>query len=127
MALNMIIYVHMPIKNSSYLKALYSSFTKPPKEELLEYYHHADLFLFPSFLDTQGLVLAEAMACGTPVLAIHGQANKISFRMVTMAFLVEDRHEMAQKIMDISHDQRLHSQLQQGAFETSKKNIIHRL
>ena len=36
-------------------------------EELARYYADADVFVFPSFTDTFGLVILEAMATGTPV------------------------------------------------------------
>ncbi len=39
------------------------------KEALRQYYAHADVFVFPSLTDTFGLVILEAMACGTPVAA----------------------------------------------------------
>ena len=38
-------------------------------EELARYYSASDVFVFPSLTDTFGLVLLEAMACGTPVAA----------------------------------------------------------
>jgi glycosyltransferase involved in cell wall biosynthesis len=37
--------------------------------ELASFYQRADVFVFPSLTDTFGLVLLEAMACGTPVAA----------------------------------------------------------
>lgn len=37
--------------------------------ELASYFQRADAFVFPSLTDTFGLVLLEAMACGTPVAA----------------------------------------------------------
>lgn len=37
--------------------------------ELASYYQNADVFVFPSRWDTFGLVMLEAMACGTPVAA----------------------------------------------------------
>jgi len=38
-------------------------------QELADYYQQADVFVFPSRWDTFGLVMIEAMACGTPVAA----------------------------------------------------------
>jgi len=38
-------------------------------DELAAYFAGADVFVFPSLTDTFGLVLLEAMACGTPVAA----------------------------------------------------------
>ena len=54
-----------------------------PRDELAKVYAAADVFVFPSHADTFGLVLLEAMACGTPVAAfpvdgpreVLGQAN----------------------------------------------------
>jgi 1,2-diacylglycerol 3-alpha-glucosyltransferase len=42
-----------------------------PREELPPYYQAADLFLFASETETQGLVLAEAHACGLPAVAVR--------------------------------------------------------
>ena len=40
-------------------------------EELAQYYRDADVFVFPSKADTFGLVIIEALACGTPVAAYN--------------------------------------------------------
>lgn len=40
-----------------------------PPTQLAAYYRAADVFVFPSRTDTFGLVLLEAIACGTPVAA----------------------------------------------------------
>lgn len=37
--------------------------------ELAEYYQQADVFVFPSRWDTFGIVMLEAIACGTPIAA----------------------------------------------------------
>jgi glycosyltransferase involved in cell wall biosynthesis len=41
--------------------------------ELGDYYRYADVFVFPSRWETFGLVMIEAMACGTPVAAFPCQ------------------------------------------------------
>ena len=54
------------------LKAKYpgvSYFGLKTPQELARLYQSADVFVFPSLTDTFGLVLLEAMACGTPVAA----------------------------------------------------------
>jgi len=42
-----------------------------PREEIAPFYRAADLFLFASETETQGLVLAEAHACGLPAVAVR--------------------------------------------------------
>ncbi|UJF25119.1 glycosyltransferase family 1 protein [Suttonella sp. R2A3] len=51
-----------------------------PQKELPPFYRAADVFVFPSKTDTFGLVLLEAMACGTPVAAypVEGPIDVIS-------------------------------------------------
>ncbi|AET89625.1 glycosyl transferase [Burkholderia sp. YI23] len=52
---------------SRYTNANYLGVLSQP--ELAKVYAAADVFVFPSMTDTFGLVLLEAMACGTPVAA----------------------------------------------------------
>ncbi|MCY1459422.1 D-inositol-3-phosphate glycosyltransferase [compost metagenome] len=43
-------------------------------DALPSFYAAADVFVFPSLTDTFGLVMLEAMACGTPVAAFRSEA-----------------------------------------------------
>jgi glycosyltransferase involved in cell wall biosynthesis len=42
-----------------------------PRSQLVRVYSAADVFVFPSLSETFGLVMLEAMACGTPVAAFR--------------------------------------------------------
>ena len=44
--------------------------------ELVDCYHSVDVFVFSSKTETQGLVLLEAMAAGTPVISIAAMGTK---------------------------------------------------
>ena len=44
-----------------------------PRHELAQLYAAADVFVFPSKSDTFGLVMLEAMSCGTPVAAYRAE------------------------------------------------------
>jgi len=46
-----------------------------PRERLPDVYASVDAFVFPSTTDTQGLVLAEALAAGLPVIAADSEAS----------------------------------------------------
>jgi glycosyltransferase involved in cell wall biosynthesis len=45
-------------------------------EDLARHYADSDVFVFPSFTDTFGLVILEAMACGTPVAGFNAPGPK---------------------------------------------------
>ena len=55
--------------------------------ELAAAYRSADVFVFPSLTDTFGLVMAEALACGTPVAAfpVTGPLDVLDERVGAMA------------------------------------------
>ncbi len=71
---------------------------KPTKIELIRLYQQANLFIFASQSETQGLVLAEAMACGTPVITLPGPGQSDIVKDTINGFLVENREQMQAKI-----------------------------
>ena len=72
-----------------------------PNDQVKDYLSAADLFLFASKSETQGIVLAEAMAAGTPVVAVHATGADDIVEDGVNGFLTEEREEMwASKIIE---------------------------
>ncbi len=93
---------------------------KPDKQILLDLYTQAHLFLFPSHSDTQGLVLAESMACSTPVIAVDGVGQRDIIIQGKNGFIVQDQNEMCETILKIMSDEKLYQQLQHNAWQTAQ-------
>jgi glycosyltransferase involved in cell wall biosynthesis len=93
---------------------------KPEKVVLAQEYRAADLFLFSSTTDTQGLVLAEAMAAGTSVIAFDGPGQRDIVRDGVNGFLVASATQMREKIERIAQDPGLRERLGVGAQETAR-------
>jgi glycosyltransferase involved in cell wall biosynthesis len=101
---------------------------KPSLENLLKAYREADLFLFPSVTDTQGLVLGEALAAGLPIIAFDGCGQRDSVIEGVNGFLVGGAEVMRERI-EYLHDnpdqlRSLSTHAQQAAQLFSKKTII---
>ena len=71
-------------------------------EELAEYYASADVFVFPSRTDTFGLVLLEALACGTPVAAYPAPAPRDVIGAAPVGALDEDLKAACLKALQCS-------------------------
>ena len=69
-------------------------------KELASYYAGADVFVFPSRTDTFGLVMIEALACGTPVAAyrVTGPVDVLEANSGAMADRLEDAIAAALKL-----------------------------
>ena len=93
---------------------------KPPKEIIAQAYQDADLFLFPSHTDTQGLVLAEAMAYSTPVLALDGPGQRDIIKKGLNGYIVDTPEQMVHKIHSITHNSSLPI-LSAGAYNTAQR------
>lgn len=60
-----------------------------PKEELIELYREADIFIMPSYSETFGLVYAEAMTQALPVVYTRGQGFDGQFEEGIVGFHVD--------------------------------------
>lgn len=61
-----------------------------PNDEVKDYLNAADLFLFASRSETQGIVLAEAFAAGCPVIAVHAVGADDVVKEGVNGFLTEE-------------------------------------
>jgi glycosyltransferase involved in cell wall biosynthesis len=92
---------------------------KKSKHELITLYPCYDLFVFSSLSDTQGLVLAEAMSSGLPVVALDGPGQRDIIHQGQNGFLVSSRQEIKQVLHVVSNDRHMYSRMQHAARETA--------
>jgi glycosyltransferase involved in cell wall biosynthesis len=72
------------------------------RHDALSLLRGADLFAFASRTETQGLVLAEALACGLPVVAVDGPAVAESVRDGVDGLIVASAPDLADALVDLA-------------------------
>ena len=79
---------------------------KIPKESLIEYYRQSDIFVMPSHQETFGLVYAEAMSQGLPVLYTKGQGFDGQFEDGEVGYAIDSHspEDIAEKILMVIGD-----------------------
>lgn len=98
---------------------------KPLPVDLVALYRSADLFIFPSQTDTQGIVMVEAMSQGVPVIALDGPGQRDIIRNSSNGFIVTDINHAAVIIETIINSTVLHNQLIVGSYETARNYYPH--
>lgn len=87
-----------------------------PRDELVDYYRAADLFVFASKTETQGLVLVEAMAAGLPAVAVRAMGvTDVVFDGETGVLVPEDEALFTQAVIALLQDSERREQLRAGA------------
>lgn len=87
-----------------------------PRTKLDPLYRNAEVFMFPSKTETQGLVVGEALAAGTPCILINGGGAPESIRNGIDGFLVEDNaDDMAARTLDLLFDRSLRKRMSEQA------------
>jgi glycosyltransferase involved in cell wall biosynthesis len=59
-------------------------------EELMKVYSQSDLFLFPSMVETYGMVVSEALNCGIPVFALESDGIRENFGRHPVCFFRDE-------------------------------------
>ncbi|MDL2206014.1 glycosyltransferase family 4 protein [Eubacteriales bacterium OttesenSCG-928-N13] len=90
------------------------------REQLLPLYRAADVFVLPSLQETFGLVYAEAMSQGLPVIYTRGQGFDGQFEEGEVGYAADpnDPREIASRIEDVLED---HANMAQRALTNSKR------
>lgn len=74
------------------------------KEELVDLYNLANIFVFPSLYEGFGIPLLEAMACGTPVVAANNSSIPEVVGNAALLFNAYDINDIAEKIQQLLTD-----------------------
>ncbi len=87
---------------AKYLDAQWLGYRKG--QALIDEYAAADVFVFPSRTDTFGLVMLEALACGTPVAAYPVTGPKDVVRQGVTGWLDEDLRVAVEKALVVNRE-----------------------
>jgi glycosyltransferase involved in cell wall biosynthesis len=80
-----------------------------PKKEMKKVYALADVFVFSSKVETQGLVTIEAMICGTPVVAIGEMGTRDVMSGNNGGFMThDDLGEFTRRVLQLLTDEKLY-------------------
>jgi len=92
------------------------------RKELVDHYINADIFIFSSPSETQGLVICEAKAAGLPVVALRASGVTEAIDNGKDGFLIEplDENSFMQKILLLLSDYKLRERF---SHEAKKKSV----
>ena len=95
--------------------------------DLARYYANAEVFVFPSRWETFGIVMIEAMACGTPVAAYPCQGPEDVVEQGVTGYLEEDLATAVHRCLGLNRDQVLAGSQTwswQRAWEIFRDNLV---
>ncbi len=91
-------------------------------QTLVDVYHSADLFVFSSLTETQGLVLIEAMAAGLPVVAVQASGVEDMVTDEVDGILTDcDETHLSAAIARTLQDETLYRRLKKNALVKAEK------
>ena len=95
--------------------------------DLARYYANAEVFVFPSRWETFGIVMIEAMACGTPVAAYPCQGPEDVVEQGVTGYLEEDLATAVHRCLGLNRDRVLAGSQAwswQRAWEIFRDNLV---
>ena len=92
-------------------------------EEVARYYTAADVFVFSSMTETQGLVVQEAMSYGLPALCVGGGGASASIEDGLNGFIVKNEpNGFAATVLQVLHDDDIYTRLSENASRLVRQN-----
>lgn len=99
-----------------------------PFEEVPRYLKAADVFVFASVTETQGLVTIEAMAAGLPIVAVDGPGTRDIVEHGKQGLLVEnDPNALAEGLNQLLSDSKKMKRFSSNALKKSKTLDVNEL
>ena len=100
-----------------------------PYKEIGGYYRLAELFLFASRTETQGLVLLEAQILGVPVVAVGAEGTLSGVADGESGYLVApgDSAALAERALRLLRDPELYSRFREGALKFGHQHSARRM
>jgi len=97
------------------------------RNKLIDYYKAADLFVYGSKTETQGIVYSEALASGTPVVAV-GEMGVLDVVEdgTTGLLLPEDEKLFAEATVELLHDRERLEEMGRAAIQSAHKESAER-
>ena len=95
-----------------------------PHSETPHYAAAADLFVFPSTSETQGLVLIEAMAAGTPAVAVEAPAQANLLAKGGGVLVRADEDAFADAVVELLQDTPRRRTMGEQAAQTAQRYSI---
>ena len=93
-----------------------------PKNETVKYFGAADIFVFPSYTETQGIVVTEAMAAGIPAVAINKMGPSDIIENSVDGFLTDlNVDEFTDKINSLLENPEQREEMGKKALENAKR------
>jgi len=95
--------------------------------ELAQYYANAEVFVFPSRWETFGIVMIEAMACGTPVAAFPCQGPEDVIEQGVTGFMEENLATAVHRCLGLTREKVVQGSLHwswERAWEIFRDNLV---
>jgi 1,2-diacylglycerol 3-alpha-glucosyltransferase len=95
------------------------------RSQVDQYYSAADLFVFTSITETQGLVVQEAMMYGLPAVVVSGGGAGASVENGVNGFLVKnDPQEISSHVLELVSDEALYTRMSDNAVRSVRDHTM---